>query len=128
MSDKVRLAIIGCGGIANAHLRGYQALVEKGVGTFSIEAMCDVHREAAQASAEKIAEFQGRVPHVYDDVEDMLKIEDLNGADICTPQSYHHISAFVLESSPHLPQSDLMFLSKNLVLKLLTSTCNRTQR
>ena len=94
MSEKqVRLALIGCGGIANAHLRGYQALVEKGVDTFSIDATCDVHRQAAQNYAEKIAEFQGTTPRVYDNVEEMLKTEDLNGADICTPHSHHHISA-----------------------------------
>ena len=93
VSDKVRLAVIGCGGIANAHLRGYQALVEKGVNTFSIEATCDVRREAAQNYAEQVAELQGTTPRVYDDVEEMLKAEDLNGADICTSHAYHHISA-----------------------------------
>ena len=93
MSDRVRLALIGCGGIANAHLRGYSSLVEKGVDTFSIEATCDVRKEAAQDFAQKIADFQGSKPRVYDDVEAMLKAEDLNGADICTPHSHHHISA-----------------------------------
>ncbi|MCZ6680645.1 MAG: Gfo/Idh/MocA family oxidoreductase [Candidatus Poribacteria bacterium] len=94
MSDKqVRLAVIGCGGIANAHLRGYKTLVEKGVDTFSIDATCDVRKEAAQNFAEEIAAFQGSTPRVYDDVEEMLKAEDLDGADICTPHSHHHISA-----------------------------------
>ena len=87
MSDKVRLAVIGCGGIANAHLRGYQALVEKGVDTFSIEATCDVRREAAQDYAERVAELQGIVPRVYDEVEEMLKAEDFETVRI----SVHHM-------------------------------------
>jgi predicted dehydrogenase len=67
--------------------------VEKGVDTFSIEATCDVRREAAQNYAEQVAELQETMPRVYNDVEEMLKAEDLNGADICTSHAYHHISA-----------------------------------
>ena len=94
MSEKqVRLALIGCGGIANAHLNGYQTLIEKGVDTFSIDATFDVRRDAAENYAERIAEFQGTAPRVYDDIDEMLRAEDLNGADICTPHSHHHISA-----------------------------------
>jgi len=94
VSDKpVRLALIGCGGIANAHLRGYQELIGKGVDTFSIDATCDVRQEAAQEFAEKIAAFQGTTPRAYASVEEMLKAEALNGADICTSHSHHHITA-----------------------------------
>jgi predicted dehydrogenase len=93
MADKVRLAVIGCGGIANAHLRAYQALKNKGFDGFSIEATCDVRKEAAENFAEQVAQFQGSKPRAYDDVEKMLKAEKLNGADICTPHSHHHISA-----------------------------------
>ena len=104
MSEKqVRLALIGCGGIANAHLNGYQTLIEKGVDTFSIDATFDVRRDAAENYAERIAKFQGTAPRVYDDIDEMLRTEDLNGADICTPHSHHHISAIpCLESGVNI--------------------------
>lgn len=95
MSEKqVRLALIGCGGIAKYHLLyGYQPLIEKGVDTFSIDATCDIRKEAAEDYADRVAAFQGTKPRAYDSIEEMLKMEDLNGADICTPHSHHHSSA-----------------------------------
>ena len=70
MSEKqVRLALIGCGGIAKYHLLyGYQVLIEKGVDTFSIDATCDVRKEAAQDYADRIAAFQGTKPRAYDSI------------------------------------------------------------
>ena len=95
MSEKqVRLALIGCGGIAKYHLLyGYQPLIEKGVDTFSIDATCDIRKEAAEDYADRVAAFQGTKPRAYDSIEEMLKVENLNGADICTPHSHHHSSA-----------------------------------
>ncbi|RKU08332.1 hypothetical protein C6502_15930 [Candidatus Poribacteria bacterium] len=95
MSKKqVRLALIGCGGIAKYHLLyGYQPLIEKGVDTFSIDATCDIRKEAAEDYADRVAAFQGTKPRAYDSIEEMLKMENLNGADICTPHSHHHSSA-----------------------------------
>lgn len=95
MSEKqVRLALIGCGGIAKYHLLyGYQPLIEKGVDTFSIDATCDIRKEAAEDYADRVAAFQGTKPRAYDSIEEMLRVENLNGADICTPHSHHHSSA-----------------------------------
>ena len=94
MSEKqVRMALIGCGGIAKYHLLyGYQPLIEKGVDTFSIDATCDIRKEAAEDYADRVAAFQGTKPRAYDSIEEMLKMENLNGADICTPHSHHHSS------------------------------------
>ena len=38
---KVTLAIVGCGGIAGSHLRGYGELLEKGENRFRIVATVD---------------------------------------------------------------------------------------
>ena len=45
MPKKVRLAIVGCGGIANGHMNGYRTLREKGMRNFEITACCDVNEE-----------------------------------------------------------------------------------
>ena len=55
VSDKLRFGHIGCGGIADARLRRWQQIVEKGADIFSIEAPCDVRWEAVQNYAEEIA-------------------------------------------------------------------------
>ena len=90
----VRLGLVGCGGIANRHLNdGYRVLVERGADNFTIAATCDVRQDAAEAHADRVAEFQGTRPNAYGSVEEMLRAERLDGADICTPHAYHHISA-----------------------------------
>ena len=91
---QVRMGLIGCGGIASRHLHsGYQALAERGADNFTISATCDVRKEMAEDYADRIAEFQGVRPRAYGSIEEMLKVEDLDGVDICTPHAYHHSSA-----------------------------------
>ena len=91
MAKKVRLAIIGCGGIANGHMNGYRTLREKGMKSFEIVACCDINAESAQGFAETAEGFQGTRPAVYTDYETLLKDGIAEAADICTPHGYHHI-------------------------------------
>ena len=91
---QVRIGLIGCGGIASRHLHsGYQALAERGADNFTISATCDVRKDMAEDYADRIAQFQDVRPRAYGSVEEMLKAEDLDGVDICTPHAYHHTSA-----------------------------------
>lgn len=100
-NNKIRLAIIGCGGMASGHLNCYKELYEKGIKDFEFIAMCDVEEGRAKSFAERAHQFQGGgPPRVYTEVEKMLDVEELNGADICTPHSHHHINAIpCLEAS-----------------------------
>jgi predicted dehydrogenase len=43
----IRIGIVGCGRILNAHLQGYQRLREKGVDSFRITALCARREEDA---------------------------------------------------------------------------------
>ncbi|NCO33695.1 MAG: hypothetical protein GW893_07485 [Armatimonadetes bacterium] len=43
MGDRVRLAIVGCGGIAGAHLNGYESLHQRGCDAFEIVTTCDTN-------------------------------------------------------------------------------------
>jgi predicted dehydrogenase len=92
-ADEVRLAIVGCGGMARGHLWGYRAIRQKGLAKFTLSAMCDPIREHAEKFAEEAEAFQGTRPRVYTSVEEMLKGDALTAADICTPHWDHHISA-----------------------------------
>lgn len=89
----VRVAIIGCGGMAGGHLRSYLKIHETVPGKVELPAMCDPVMENADRFAEQVKEATGKKPTVYDDVDKMLAGEDLDGTDICTPHAYHHINA-----------------------------------
>ena len=93
-TDKVRLAIIGCGGMAGAHLNAYIGLKTQGIDIFDFTAMCDVDLDRANGFAMKAAEVQGGVqPKVYTDIDEMLAGQALDAADICGPHFLHHTLA-----------------------------------
>lgn len=94
MAEQLTIAIIGCGGMADAHRRGYQTLWDSGYRQFCITATCDVEIERAKAMADRVAEFQSVRPKAYNDVEKMLTAESgLMAADICVPHNEHHVIA-----------------------------------
>lgn len=93
MAKKLKLAIIGCGGMAHGHLDGYIKIKEKEPDKFEFAAMCDPVIERAQNFAKEAAKVQDKEPRVYTDVETMIKIEELDAADICSRHSDHHINA-----------------------------------
>lgn len=90
---EVKLAIIGCGGMAGAHLRGYAALKKAGFDGFEIAATCDIDENRAISFADRIEEFQGNRPRTYREVEELLEREELDAADVCTPHHQHHTVA-----------------------------------
>ncbi|MCE2472982.1 MAG: Gfo/Idh/MocA family oxidoreductase, partial [Anaerolineae bacterium] len=76
---KVRVAVIGAGGIAAAHLRSYATHAER----CEVVGIADVVESAAQ---EKAATYGGRA---FDDGERMLDAVKPDGVSICTPPKYH---------------------------------------
>jgi len=101
----VRLAMVGCGGIARAHLRGYEQIHKAEPDKLEIVALCDPVRENAEEFADWIERFQGKRPRVYADHEAMLKEEagNLDAVDIITPHHLHHVVAVAcLEAGLHV--------------------------
>jgi UDP-N-acetyl-2-amino-2-deoxyglucuronate dehydrogenase len=90
---KLKIAFIGCGGMAGAHLRAYHRILETDPARMELAAVCDPVRELAQKFADQTAPIQGSAPRVYIDTTEMLRAERLDGADICCPHSHHHINA-----------------------------------
>lgn len=81
MSKKLRIGIIGSGGIAQGcHMRGYAAIPE----LCEIVATCDVNAETAKKAAEKFD-----VPNTYTDYHEMLKKENLDAVSVATPNKFH---------------------------------------
>jgi predicted dehydrogenase len=88
--EKLSIALVGCGGMAGAHVEGYKDLFGRGLRVFDIRATCDVSEGNAKDKAQAIEFFQNSKPKVYTKLEKMLKNEDLDAVDICLPHNIHH--------------------------------------
>jgi predicted dehydrogenase len=80
---KIRVGIIGTGGIANAaHIPGYLALKDKGV---EIAGLCDINPEALKSTLKK---FPMDVP-TYSSYAKMLRDKSIDAVSVCTPNNAH---------------------------------------
>jgi predicted dehydrogenase len=104
MAEKVTLAIVGCGGIAGAHREGLRKLWEAGIRDFEVIATVDIDRARAEKMADQVAEFQGKRPTPYQQLEEMLQIEkSLQAVDICSVHRNHHTLAIpCFEAGKHV--------------------------
>ena len=77
---KIKIAVIGCGGIANVrHLPAYQKL-----DAVELVAVCDINIEKAKTTADEFG-----IPTYYEDYNEVLDIDGLDAVDICTPNYLH---------------------------------------
>jgi predicted dehydrogenase len=80
MEKKIRVGIIGCGGIARAtHIPNYKKI--EGV---ELVACADIDISAAK----KVAKEFG-IPHFYKEYNEMLEKENLDAVSVCTPNIFH---------------------------------------
>mgnify|MGYP001281619692 CR=1 FL=1 len=79
-SSKFKIGIIGCGGISNAHAKGWELLSDE----VEVIATCDIDQGRARKMAER---FGAR--HVFTDFNDLVKVNGLDAVDICTPNKLH---------------------------------------
>jgi predicted dehydrogenase len=96
MDRKVRVAIIGCGGIANGkHIPGLSKL-----DTVELVAFCDIVEERAIHAAEQIGTTGIRV---YTDYKELLKDETIDVVHVCTPNKSHsYITIDALDAGKHV--------------------------
>jgi len=101
--QKVNIGIVGCGGIAGAHIEGYRDLHVRGIRALEVKATCDVSLENAKSRAEAIGNFQASKPKVYSSLETMLGEKNLDAVDICLPHNLHHtVASQCLEEGFHV--------------------------
>jgi predicted dehydrogenase len=96
VSKKVKVAIIGCGGIANGkHMPSLTKLEN-----VEIVAFCDVIVERAQKAAIDYGTSEAKV---YTDYKELLKDSTIEVIHVCTPNDSHaDISIASLESGKHV--------------------------
>lgn len=85
MAKKVRIGIIGTGGIANyAHIPGYLQIPDE----CEIAALCDIDPEALKKTVEKYPAVAGA--QQFDNYKKMLEMPDLDAVSVCTPNYAHY--------------------------------------
>ncbi len=80
---KIRIAVVGCGRISKNHFGS----IQKHGGDLELVAVCDVDPAALDEHARRY-----KVP-AYQDMEDMLKKEQLDVVALCTPSGVHPYQA-----------------------------------
>ncbi|MDB5053014.1 MAG: oxidoreductase [Bacilli bacterium] len=95
-NKKVRVAIIGCGGIANGkHIPSLSKL-----DTVELVAFCDIIEERAAAAAEQIGNEGIKV---YTDYKALLQDKSIDVVHICTPNKSHAVITIdALEAGKHV--------------------------
>ena len=77
--EKVRVGIIGTGGISHFHMLGYQKLPN-----VEVVAACDINKERVSAFAKKY-----NIANVFTDYHEMLKMDNLDAVSVTTWNSEH---------------------------------------
>jgi len=90
----IKIGLIGCGGISNAHARGYHNLPD----LFQVTATCDVVEGRATERGKQLGARE-----IYTDYEEMLKEADVDAVDICLPHDLHaEVSIAASEAGKHV--------------------------
>ena len=93
---KIKVAMIGCGGMGNGHLDGYAGYLKD---LFEVVALCDIKPEKAESSKARLG-FDCKVVADYHEV---LAMEDVEAVDIATPNYMHHVIAIdALNAGKHV--------------------------
>jgi predicted dehydrogenase len=88
----IDLAIVGCGGMAGAHLNGYEELARAGESRFRIVAAVDEATQRADAFAARLKNSLGAEVQTFRTVDQLLDSGlHVDGADICSPHGLHHV-------------------------------------
>lgn len=89
---KIKVAIIGFGGIARVHNNSYRSLMDEG---FPVElcAVCDKDVSRITAKLDfNLGNDNAPLPdgiHIYSDIDELIREEDFDVADICLPTFLH---------------------------------------
>ncbi|MCS7061347.1 MAG: Gfo/Idh/MocA family oxidoreductase [Anaerolineae bacterium] len=98
MADRLRVGIVGCGGIARAHVNAYRTIPEVDI--------VSVHDVAASAAEALARETDARIAN---SPQEMAAVDHLDAVSICTPPALHfqHCKPFLQARIPVLCEKPL---------------------
>ena len=100
--SKIRLAIVGCGGMGHRHLYGLAELRRAGWDRFELVAACDPLPANAASLADQAAGYFEHRPTVVGRLDDLAPL-GVEAVDITTPPRFHHtIAVEALEHGWHV--------------------------
>jgi len=104
MSSKLNVAIVGCGAVADKrHIPSFARLKDK----VAVRAVCDKNEELA-----KLVALRHGIPRVFVSQAEMLKAEEIDIVDVCTPPQIHApIAVEALEAGCHVLMEKPMALT-----------------
>lgn len=89
--DKLRLALVGCGGMGTRHLHGLKQLSGSSFDQLELVAVCDINADNAAMAAVEAEKLLGVRPQAFTDMEAMVRqVPDLEAVDVVTDPSVHH--------------------------------------
>ena len=89
--DKVRMALVGCGGMGTRHLHGFKQLVGTPFDLVELSAVCDINPDNAEMAAVEAEQLLGVRPQVFIDMEAMVQqVPELEAVDVVADPSAHH--------------------------------------
>ena len=92
--EKIKLAIVGCGGMGGRHLLGLQELEASGMSNVQLVAACDLRRDNAERLADKAVDLLGIRPVIFSDMTEMARaIPDLAAVVVASDAGSHHVVA-----------------------------------
>ncbi|HTQ10686.1 MAG TPA: Gfo/Idh/MocA family oxidoreductase, partial [Fimbriimonadaceae bacterium] len=94
MSKKLKIGIIGTGGISHVHLKGYASVPEK----CEVVAFCDIKPDVLKAVSEKYGPGK-----TFLDYRDLLREKDIDAVSVCTPNNCHmQLTVDALNAGKHV--------------------------
>jgi len=97
MTERVKLAIVGCGGMGRRHLAGLAELARSDHNNVELVAVCDLNRQNAEDMADEAESLLGANVRVFGDAAQMVReVEGLQAADCTTDTGSHHKAATAL--------------------------------
>lgn len=100
-NERLNMAFIGCGSIAEHHLEKLLGLLEDE--QLAIVAVCDVYEKRAKKFQRDIIRGGGGKPDVFTDYRAVLERKDVDYVLIATPEhSHHYITLEALDAGKHV--------------------------
>lgn len=90
--SKIRMGLIGCGGMGHRHLFGLAELNRLGLCSFEPVAVCDPREDNATSLAAQVETHFGKRPVVTRSLDELASL-DLQSVDICSDPRHHHTLA-----------------------------------